>query len=198
VNVLKQEKKIQVLNALIERCSIRSVERMTDIHRDTIMRLGVEVGSKCAQLLDQKLTNLQVEEAEVDEIWCYVGEKQKRVTASDNRREVGDQYVFVAMDANTKLIPSFVVGKRNEENALHLMRDLQSRVNNRFQRTTDGFKPYIEAVEKTFGRDIDFSQLVKTYSGDELKRERYSPSEFVCAYPTQITGSPNPARISTS
>lgn len=162
------------------------------------MRLGVEVGSKCAQLLDQKLTDLHVEEAEVDEIWCYVGKKQKQVTRSDNLREVGDQYVFVAMDARTKLIPSFVVGKRSGENALQLMRDLQFRVKNRKQITTDGFRPYVEAVEKAFGRNVDFAQLVKTYSGDEKARERYSPSDFVGAFPTTIMGAPKPGRISTS
>ncbi len=198
VNTLKQEKKIQILNALIEGCSIRSIERMTGIHRDTSMRLGVEVGSKCAQELDQKLTNLHVEEAEIDEIWGYVGKKQKRVTASDNRREVGDQYIFVAIDAHTKLIASFVVGKHNDENILHLIRDLQFRVNNRMQITTDGFRPYVDAVEHAFGRNVDFAQLVKTYGGDEKARERYSPSDFVSAFPTTIMGDPKPGRISTS
>jgi len=198
VNTLRQEKKIQVLSALIEGCSVRSIERMTGVHRDTIIRLLVEAGGKCQRLLDEKLTNLHVEEVECDEIWCYVGKKQKRVTWADNQREVGDQYVFVAMDANTKLVPSFVIGKRSGENALELMRDLQFRVNNRFQLTTDGYRPYLEAVERTFGRNVDFAQLVKTYSGDEKTRERYSPSDFVSAHPTPIMGNPKLERISTS
>ncbi len=198
MNTLCLSKKIQVLNALVEGCSIRSVERMTGIHRDTIMRLGVEVGSKSVQLLDQKLIDLQVNEIEVDEIWCFVQKKKKHITASDNRREVGDQFIFVAMDADTKLIPSYLVGKRNSENALQLMCDLQFRVNNRFQLTTDGFRPYLDAVDKTFGRHIDYSQLVKIYSGDEPTRERYSPSDIKGVYPTPIMGNPNLSRVSTS
>ena len=198
MNCLKLEKKIQILNALIEGVSIRSIERMTGVHRDTIMRLLAQVGGVCTKLLDEKLVNLHVDEVECDEIWCYVGKKQKHVKPTDNTREVGDQYVFVAMDANTKLIPSFIVGKRSGENALHLMRDLQFRVNNRFQLTTDGYQPYVEAVERTFGRAIDFSQLVKVYSGDEKTRERYSPSEIVEAIPIPIMGNPKPERISTS
>lgn len=198
MNTLCQSKKIQVLNALVEGCSIRSIERMTGIHRDTIMRLGVKAGSKSARLLDQKLINLQVGEVEVDEIWCFVQKKQKHITVSDNRLKVGDQYIFVAMDANTKLIPSYLIGKRNSGNALELMRDLQFRVNNRFQLTTDGYRPYIDAVEKTFGSNVDFSQLVKVYGGDESSRERYSPSEIKGIYPTQIMGNPNPSRVSTS
>lgn len=198
MNCLSLEKKIQILNCLVEGNSIRSVERMTGVHRDTIMRLAVSVGSVCRKVLDDKLVNLHAEQVECDEIWCYVGKKQKRVTWADNQREIGDQYVFVAMDANTKLVPSFVVGKRNGENALELMRDLQFRINNRFQLTTDGYQPYVEAVERTFGRNIDFSQLVKVYSGDEKTRARYSPSDFVASFPTPIMGDPNPERISTS
>ncbi len=198
MNCLKLEKKIQILNALVEGVSIRSIERMFGTHRDTIMRILVDAGSKCGKLLDEKLTNLHVDEVECDEIWCYVGKKQKHVKSNENHREVGDQYVFVAMDANTKLVPSFIVGKRNGENALQLMRDLQFRVNNRFQLTTDGYRPYLEAVERTFGRNVDFAQLVKIYSGDEKTRERYSPSEIVEAIPMPIMGDPKPERISTS
>lgn len=198
VNTLKLEKKIQVLNALIEGNSIRSTERMTGVHRDTITRVVVEVGNKCQQMLDEKLVDLKVDEVECDEIWCYVRKKQKRVTPLDNAREVGDQYVFVAMDANTKLVASHLIGKRTGENALELMRDLQWRVNCRFQLTTDGYRPYLEAVERTFGRNIDFAQLVKLYGGDEKTRERYSPSEIVEAIPVPVTGNPKPDKISTS
>ena len=198
MNTLSQEKKIQVLNALIEGCSIRSVERMTGVHRDTIMRLGVEVGAKCQRFLDQKLVNLTIEAAEIDEIWGYVRKKQKRVTPLDNEREVGDQYTFVAMDAKTKLVVSHLVGKRNGENALELMRDLQFRVKNRPQVTTDGFQPYVDAVERSFGAKVDFAQLVKIYGGNEKTRERYSPSEIVTAIPVTIMGKPKSERISTS
>lgn len=112
MNKLGSEKQIQVLNAMIEGCSIRSVERMTGVHRDTIMRLVNKAGTTCAQTMDAKLASLKCDEVEVDEIWCYVGKKQKNVMPLDNAREVGDQYVFVAMDAKTKLVPSYLVGKR--------------------------------------------------------------------------------------
>ena len=198
MNCLKLEKKIQILNCLVEGNSIRSTERMTGVHRDTIMRLLSQVGVACAKLLDEKLVNLNLQQVEVDEIWCYVGKKQKNVKADDKTREVGDQYVFVAMDAESKLIPSYLVGKRSEINAQELMRDLRFRVNGRPQLTTDGFKAYVEAVEKAFGSEVDYSQLVKIYRGDETKRARYSPGEFVKSFPTPVTGNPNPDRISTS
>ncbi len=196
MNVLNLEKQIQVLNCLIEGASIRSIERITGIHRDTIIRLMVRVASNCGRIMDEKFINLHCEEIEVDELWGYVGKKQKHVSKTDNAREVGDQYIFVALDAKTKLVPSFLVGKRSAENTVQLMRDLQYRVANRPTITTDGFKPYIEAVEKSFGANVDFAQLVKTYSGDEATRGRYSPSEFVRAYPTQIQGQSK--RICTS
>ncbi len=198
MNTLSLQKKIQVITALIEGNSIRSTERMTGIHRDTIMRVLVSAGSVCARLLDQKLMNLRVEEIEVDEIWCYVQKKQKHVTPSENQREVGDQWVFVAIDPNTKLVTSFLVGKRTGETATQFMRDLQFRVNGRFQLTTDGFKPYLVAVEKTFGHAIDYAQLVKIYSGDSDARGRYSSSEVIEAIPTPIMGNPKSSRICTS
>lgn len=196
MNKLNPEKQVQILNCLVEGASIRSVERITGVHRDTIMRLLERAGTACTQLMDTKLGSLRCQEIEVDEIWCYVGKKQKNVKPLDNAREVGDQYVFVAMDAETKLIPSYLVGKRTRENAIQLMRDLSYRVINRITLTTDGFQPYVEAVERSFGSNVDYSQLVKVYSGDESNRERYSPSEFVRSFPTQIMGKSK--RVSTS
>jgi len=111
---------------------------------------------------------------------------------------MGEQYVFIAIDAETKLIPSFIVGKRNAANAYWLMKDLESRLANRVQLTTDGFRPYVDAVDSTFGSSIDFAMLVKTYAGDEPNRERYSPSEIVEARPIPIMGFPRFQKISTS
>jgi len=147
-------------------------------------------------LLDEKVVSIKAEEIECDELWGYVGKKQKRVTYKDNPREVGDQYVFVAMDARTKLVCSHLVGKRTSENTVQFMRDLQYRVTGRPTITTDGFVPYVEAVERSFGANVDFAQLVKTYTGDEATRERYSPSDFVRSFPTVITG--DPKRVCTS
>ena len=198
MNILPIEKKIQILNCLVEGNSIRSTERMTGVHRDTIMRLLCKVGLHCAAIMDEKITDLEVKQIQVDEIFCYVQKKQKRVTENDDPLTVGDQYIFVAIDADTKLVPSFTVGKRNYENAEAIMKDLQWRIKNRFQLTTDGFRVYPEAVERAFGSNVDFSQLVKVYSGDEAKRERYSPSDFVSSYKTPIMGDPDLEKTSTS
>lgn len=196
--ILTQEKKLQVLSALLEGCSIRSVERLTGVHRDSITRLMVRTGESCEVLLNEKMRDLSCRRLECDEIWTYVSKKQKRLNGEDNRAEMGDQYLFVALDADTKLVPSFVVGKRDGATAYGFMLDLQGRLSNRVQITTDGFPPYRDAVEFTFGPDVDFSQLVKVYEHDEKKRERYSPSRIISAVPTLITGKPNRAYISTS
>jgi len=195
VNILSQEKQTQVLSMLVEGASIRSVERITGVHRDTIVRLLGRAGDVCARLMHDKLTDLNCEEVEVDEVWGYVAKKQRNVTSQDNEREVGDQYVFVAMDAKTKVVCSYVVGKRNAENALQLMRDLQHRVSTRITLTTDGYTPYLTAVEKCFGNDVDYSQLVKVYALT-ASAGRYSPVEFVSSHPTTICGTPK--RTSTS
>jgi len=198
MNCLPFEKKIQVLNCLVEGNSIRSTERISGVHRDTIMRLMVSTSLRCMKVMDEKIKNLSVKQIQVDEIWGYVAKKQKRIKETDSSYEVGDQYIFAAIDADTKLIPSFMVGKRTAENAVLLMRDLQWRIAGRFQLTTDGFRPYVEAVETTFGANVDFSQLVKVYSGDEKTRERYSPSEITGEYKTPIMGEPDWEKISTS
>jgi IS1 family transposase len=129
----------------------------------------------------------------------YVQVRQKNLNPT--RHDVmttGEQYVFIAIDSETKLIPSFLVGKRNAENAYWLMKDLESRLSNRVQLTTDGFRPYVNAVDDAFGSNVDFAMLVKVYSGDETTRERYSPSEIVEAIPIPVMGSPEAHRISTS
>jgi IS1 family transposase len=194
VNTLSTEKQTQILSLLVESSSIRSIERVTGVHRDTIVRLLARAGSTCARLMDEKVTDLKCEDVEVDEIWGYVAKKQRHIQPQDNPYEVGDQYVFIAMDAKSKVVCSYVVGKRSLENAVHLMRDLQYRVTGRITLTTDGFTPYITAVEKSFGSNVDFGQLVKVYRG--VGGGRYSPPEFVSATATQITG--NSKRISTS
>lgn len=197
MNVLPLDKQHQVLSLLVEGSSIRSVERITGVHRDTIVRLLQRAGAACAQLMDQRLTNLKCEEVEVDEVWGYVGKKQKRVTLQDNQREVGDQYVFIAMDAQTKMVCSYVVGKRSPENAMNLMRDLHYRLASRITLTTDGYLPYLNAVEKTFGGNVDYAQLVKVYSHAIPQDDRrYSPAAFQRAVKTTISGTPK--RVSTS
>ena len=198
MNVLKMEKKVAVISALVEGNSIRSIERMTNVHRDTIMRLVLSVGDHCASLLDEKMRNLPCRLVQCDEIWTYVGKKQRRVNGKDNPLEVGDQYVFVALDAETKLIPCFRVGKRDVETTWYFIQDLEQRLARRVQLTTDGFRPYVNAVEDAFGANVDYAMLVKLYGSPRAAEERYSPDEIVNAIPISVTGNPQPWRISTS
>lgn len=156
MNTLKTEKQETAIAALVEGSSIRSVERMTGIHRDTIMRLMVRVGQKCEKILDTYLRNLTCKNIQVDEIWCYVGKKQRHLNETDNLEELGDQWVFVALDADSKLIPSYIVGKRSADNAQAFIKDLSERLNNRVQLSSDALPAYIEAVEQAFGMNVDY------------------------------------------
>lgn len=198
MNVLKIEKKVAVLSALVEGNSIMSTERMTGVHRDTIMRLMIRTGEGCARFMDAKMRGLGCRQIQCDEIWTFVGKKEKRVNGNDNRMLVGDQYIFVALDAETKLVPCFRVAKRNAENTWYFVQDLQARLAHRAQLTTDGFRAYLPAVEDAFGANVDFAQLIKVYEHDESKRERYSPSDVVQVVPIPIEGRPDPNFISTS
>ena len=135
---------------------------------------------------------------QVDEIWTYVGLKEKRLTIEHDALTQGDQYLYVAMDAETKLIPSFLVGKRNAANCYFLMRDLRERIVGRVQLTTDGFRPYVSAVEDTFGANVDYAMLIKTYQDVAGQETRYSPGQIVNALPIPVTGEPQPIHISTS
>ncbi len=197
MNVLKREKQLAALSALVEGNSIRSIERMTGVHRDTIMRLMNRVGEGCRTLLDMRMRSLPCKLLQVDEVWTYVQKKQKWVTPSDSS-EIGDQYVFVALDAETKLVPSFMVGKRDVLVAQSFMLDLERRLANRVQLTTDGFRPYLVAVEKAFGADVDFAQLVKLYGAEVVGEARYSPPRITQVTAVPISGNPDANLISTS
>jgi IS1 family transposase len=198
MNVLSMDKKIAVISALTEGNSIRSIERMTGVHRDTAIRLLIRTGENCARLLDERMRNISSRFVQVDEIWTYCYVKEGHLREDHDPLAMGDQYVFVAMDAETKLIPSFIVGKRNAENAFYLMRDLEGRIKTRVQLTTDGFRPYVDAVEDTFGADVDYAMLVKIYGDAGGVERRYSPGEIINARPIPVTGDPKPWLISTS
>jgi IS1 family transposase len=198
MNVLPLEKQIQIVNALVEGNSIRSTARMIGVEHKTVMRVLLRVGKKCQRLLDAKMRGLQCRNVQVDEIWTFVGKKEKRLNGTDDYLQLGDQYVFVAMDAESKLIPSFRIGKRDAENAWYFMRDLSDRVTTRMQITSDGFRPYYAAVEDAFGTDVDYAMLVKIYGETEERDKRYSPGEIVNARPIPVSGNPKPWMISTS
>jgi IS1 family transposase len=193
---LSVEEKVRVIGALVEGNSIRSIERMTGIHRDTIMRLLLTVGDRCGQILNERMRKLPCRVVQVDEIWTYVGKKERHLTDEDNPLEVGDQYVFVAMDSETKIVPSFRIGKRNAANTWYFMQDLEQRFVYRVQLTTDGFRPYINAVEDAFGVNVDYAMLVKLYGKDES--EPYAPAQIVQSLPIPVMGDPKPGLISTS
>lgn len=198
MNRLTLEKQAAIIRGLVEGSSIRSVERMTGVHRDTIMRLMVAVGDGCGKTLDQMMRNLPCKRIEVDEVWCYVGKKQRHVGVGDDPNQVGDFYTWVAIDADSKIVPAFRVGKRDGANANAFVADLSSRLQNRIQLSSDALKAYVEAVEISFGADVDFAQIVKTYEGEPVGPGRYSPPKVASVSKLIIVGQPNMRLASTS
>jgi IS1 family transposase len=197
-NVLNTDKQIQVIAALAEGSSIRAIERMTGVHRDTIMRLGVRIGQGCKALMDFKMQGLTCTRLEMDEIWGFIGKKEKHVKP-DDPAEVGSVWTFCAIDAETKLVPAFRVGERDAATANAFLDDVAGRMRNRVQISTDGLKAYVEAVEQAFGSDADYGQIIKTYGTESVEgQRRYSQPEFVSAEKKVIAGRPNFDLISTS
>lgn len=191
MNRLSIDRQAQAISALVEGNSIRSTERMTGIHRDTIMRLLVQVGEGCAALMDKEMRDLTSERIQVDEIWAYVGKKQRHVTSNDNRSQVGDMWTFVALDPDTKLVPTYRVGKRTKVEATAFMNDLSSRLANRVQISSDALRSYIDAVEEAFGADVDYGQAVKFYEAEPVGPGRYSPPKVTYQEKTVIAGNPD-------
>lgn len=199
MNVLPKEKQAQILNALVEGCSVRATARLVGVEHKTVLRVLLRAGKRCAKILDEKMRGIRSRRVQVDEMHGFVFVRQKNLDPMRHDDLImGEQYLFIAMDSETKLVPSFRVGKRDARNAYFLMKDLQSRLATRPQLTTDGFRPYVNAVDDTFGTEVDYAMLVKTYMGDETNRERYSPSEIVDARPVPVMGNPKPQYISTS
>jgi hypothetical protein len=198
MNILRQEKQEAAIAALVEGASIRSVERMTGIHRDTIMCLMVRVGQGCANLMDSYMRGLKCREIQVDEIWCFVGKKQRHLKDTDNLEELGDQWVFTALDADSKLIPSYLVGKRTGANAQAFIDDLSNLLDNGIQLSSDSLWAYLEAVDSAFGTNVDYGQIVKAYEAEPTGAGRYSPPHVVSAERTVILGNPRISKISTS
>lgn len=198
-NVLKTEKQIAVISALAEGSSIRSIERITGINRNTIMNLGVRVGQGCARLLDVKMRDLTCNQLQLDELWGFIGKKERQVLPTDNP-ELGDVWTFCAIDAETKLIPSFKVGKRTAANTQEFVRDIANRIKNKPQISTDGFRKYVDAVEMAFGADIDYGMIVKKFGHDFETQpgRRYSQPAVIGVDKTAMCGRPVKDLISTS
>lgn len=198
-NILASEKQAMVISALAEGNSIRSIERMTGVHRDTIMRLGVRVGKGCEALLDAKMRDLQCNRIECDEIWGFIGKKKKNASTREKAMGMGDAWTFLAIDPETKLMPTFLVGLRDRYHAVTFMQDLASRMAKRIQLSTDAMASYSDAVEMAFGAEVDYGQIVKEYaSPSKEEQRRYSPANLVSVYKQTITGDPEPGRVCTS
>lgn len=198
-NVLPMEKQVAVISALAEGSGIRQIERMTGVHRDTIMRLGVRVGKGCQSLLDAKMRDLPCQQLQFDEIWGFIGKKERHLKPEDNP-EYGDVWTFCAIDPDTKLVPSFKVGKRDLATADAFVADVASRLRNRVQISSDALRAYVDAIEMNFGANVDFAQIVKTYITDDshIPERRFSAPEIVVTEKKRITGFPNMHRASTS
>jgi IS1 family transposase len=198
MNILSRDQQIQIIAALTEGMSIRSVERLTGVHRDTIMRLGARVGAGCAALHDRTMHSVRPGRLELDEAWSFVGKKQKNV----DRRELavkGDQYIFVGIASSAKAIISYRVGKRDTANTTEFLYDLRERVLGSPEISTDGFLPYRNAIRDAFGRRASHGVIVKTYSVTNLAKEagvRYSPAAVVAVEREVVSGLPE--HISTS
>jgi IS1 family transposase len=196
---LSTDKQAAIIANLAEGSSIRAIERITGVHRDTIMRLGVRVGQGCAKLLDAKMRGLNCRHLQFDELWGFIGKKQRHMRPDDNPT-LGDVWTFCAIDSDTKVVPSFKVGKRDTETANAFVSDVASRVTNRVQISSDGLNAYVGAIENAFGADVNFAQVWKKYlTDDSLTAERrYSAPEFVVEEKRAISGRPDLRMASTS
>ena len=199
MNILPHDRQIAVIAALTEGNSIRATERLTGIHRDTIMRLGARIGAGCAALHDMLMRDLHAPIIEMDELWSFVGKKQKRLKPEDGA-DKGDQYVFIALDAINKAILSYRVGKRDGETTREFVADLRSRILNAPQISTDGYEPYVGAIAAAFGEDVHYGQIVKHFRGEPPinAARRYSPGWVVGVSKRRVAGFPPDMLISTS
>ncbi len=198
-NILPKAKQVQIIAALAECNSIRSIERQTGVHRDTIMRLGVRVGEACQALLDEKMRGLTSNRIEIDELWGFIRMKEKTANASLASLDYGDVWTFLAIDPQTKVIPAFLVGKRDLFHAVTFLDDLAGRLTNRVQLSSDAMQAYPEAVARTFGGAVDYGQIVKRYSQPvQEDQRRYSPAGLVTIRKQVIIGQPDDEKICTS
>jgi IS1 family transposase len=198
-NVISMDKKIAVLSALVEGCSVRSTVRLTGVSKGAVLRLLVAVGQACIEYQDRVIRNVTAKRVQVDEIWSFVGCKQKNVTEAKMEAGIcGDVWTFTALEAQSKLVISWMVGRRDTGCATEFLQDVASRLENRVQLTTDGHKMYLTAVPDAFAEDIDYAQLVKIYGSDPEGATRYSPAQCLGTKREPVIGAPDPEHISTS
>lgn len=203
MNKLSTEERSRVVACLVEGNSLRATTRMTGIHRTTIMKLLNDLGEACQFYQDQKLRNLPSKLIQCDEIWSFVGCKERNVTVYKKREGQGDCWTWVALDAETKLVCSWLVGTRDADTGAEFMADVKSRLANRVQLTTDGHKTYLAVVAETFGSDVDYAMLVKQYGkpygeSKAAAAGKYSPDIVTGIKKKRICGSPEKSLVSTS
>lgn len=199
MNRLSPEDRARILHMLCEGMSIRAITRLTGASKNTVAKLLVDAGKACAAYHDANVRNVKASRVQVDEIWSFTYAKQRTVaTAKAAPDHAGDTWTWTALDADSKLIVSYLVGGRDAEYAMWFVDDLRARLANRVQLTSDGHKAYLEAVEGAFGADVDYAQLVKMYGPTITAPGRYSPAQCTGAKKFRVEGNPDPAHVSTS
>lgn len=199
MNQLTKEQRVQVLTALVEGNSIRAICRMYGVGKNTVARLLVDAGCAAADFHNKNVRNLKCKRLQCDEIWSFVGMKEKNVPRERKGLGVGDVWTWTAIDAETKLVASWLVSSRDAGAATEFMHDLANRLGSRVQLTTDGHKAYLSAIEDAFGSEVDYAQLVKIYGNEPKPGEaRYSPAVCTGCKKTEVNGNPDPVHVSTS
>ena len=195
---LPMEKAELVLRLLLEGSSVSTVERITEVHHTTILKLLVLAGEKAERVMAQKIRNVQARDVECDEVWSFIGKKEKRVRPEDDQN-LGDCYTFVAIERHTKLVLNIAMGKRYQGTTDALIEGLRQATGpTPFQITTDGFKSYRSAITTTLHDRCDFAQLIKVYRASVEGEARYSPAEVAAVEVVPVMGQPDPDRICTS
>ena len=199
MNRLPTRTRVLILNSLCEGVSMRSISRIAGVSINTVTKLLIEAGVTCGEIHDELVRNVVAKRVQCDEIWAFCYAKQRNVArAKTPPSHAGDVWTWTAIDPDTKLLISWLASDRSAQSAMMLMFDLQQRLANRVQLTTDGHKAYLEAVEEAFGADVDYAQLVKIYGEAPEPKGRYSPPAILAAERKRIEGNPDPDHISTS
>ncbi|MBB6126384.1 DDE-type integrase/transposase/recombinase [Mucilaginibacter lappiensis] len=207
MNKLPTDKRVQIINCLVEGMSLRATSRLVDVSINTVTKLLVDTGKACQNFHDETVHSLTSERVQCDEIWSFVGMKESHVPQEKKGSGIGDAWTWTAIDADSKLVLSYYVGNRDAQSAWEFMSDVKSRLNNRVQLTTDGLRSYLDAVRDTFGKEVDFAQIKKIYASDNPKgakrynqrvEARYSPGDFVSAEIVRVIGNPEVKHVSTS
>jgi IS1 family transposase/predicted HTH domain antitoxin len=199
MNKLSLEKRTQIIGLLVEGTSLRATSRLADVSINTVTKLLVDIGMACQKYHDEHVRSVASKRVQCDEIWSFIYAKDKNLPEKlQGNYGVGSIWTWTALDADSKLMISWLVGNRDAEYAKVFIEDVASRLKNRVQLTTDGLKTYLDAIDQTFGIDIDFAQLVKTYGKSLECEHRYSPAECTGAFKQVITGDPKAKYISTS